>query len=127
MIELEKLKPVEIDQIWEKKDMAYIKFGNYEPERETITTDLLDGTDMQHLYLFANGYGASVVQNRYSYGHNDGLYELMVLKDAVPCYDTPITSDVVGYLTADEVAEHLSRIEKLPDLQKEKITWNKSE
>lgn len=44
MIELEKLKPVEIDQIWEKKDMAYIKFGNYEPERETITTDLLDGT-----------------------------------------------------------------------------------
>ena len=43
--------------------MSYIKFGNYEPERETITTDLLDGTDMQHLYLFANGYGASVVRN----------------------------------------------------------------
>lgn len=61
------------------------------------------------------------------FGHNDGLYELMVLKDAVPCYDTPITSDVVGYLTADEVAEHLSRIEKLSDLQKEKFTWNKSE
>nr|DAF57302.1 MAG TPA: hypothetical protein [Podoviridae sp. ctuch15] len=107
--------------------MAYIKFGNYEPERETITTDLLDGTDMQHLYLFANGYGASVVQNRHSYGHNDGLYELMVLKDAVPCYDTPITNDVIGYLTADEVTEYLKQIEKLPDLQKEKITWNKSE
>ena len=119
MKELEKLKPVEIYQIWEKKDMAYIKFGNYEPERETITTDLLDGTDMQHLYLFANGYGASVVQNRYSYGHNDGLYELAVLRDGGLCYSTPITCDVIGYLTADEVAEHLRRIEKLPDLEGE--------
>ena len=119
MKELEKLKLVEIDQIEEKKDMAYIKFGNYEPERETITTDLLDGTDMQHLYLFANGYGASVVQNRHSYGHNDGLYELMVLKDAVPCYDTPITSDVVGYLTADEVTELLRQIKALPTVKEE--------
>lgn len=99
--------------------MSYMKFGNYEPEREPITTDLFDGTAKPHLYLFANGYGASVVQTRYSYGHNDGLYELMVLKDAVPCYDTPITNDVIGYLTADEVAEHLSRIEKLPDLEGE--------
>lgn len=94
--------------------MSYIKFGNYEPERETITTDLLDGMDIQHLYLFANGYGASVVQNRYSYGHYDGLYELMVLKDAIPCYDTPITRDVIGYLTADEVTELLRQIEELP-------------
>lgn len=30
------------------------------------------------------------------------------------CYDTPITSNVIGYLTADEVAEHLQRIEELP-------------
>ena len=42
------------------------------------------------------------------------LNELMVLKDAVPCYDTPITSDVVGYLTADEVTELLRQIEALP-------------
>jgi hypothetical protein len=104
----------ELNELKGEKQMSYIKFGNYEPERETITTDLLDGTDMQHLYLFANGYGASVVQNRYSYGHSDGLYELMVLKDAVPCYDTPITSDVVGYLTADEVTELLRQIEELP-------------
>nr|DAK17263.1 MAG TPA: hypothetical protein [Caudoviricetes sp.] len=38
-----------------------------------------------------------------------------------------MTNDVIGYLTADEVAEYLQQIEKLPDLQKEKNTWNKSE
>lgn len=107
--------------------MSYIKFGNYEPERETITTDLLDGTDMQHLYLFANGYGASVLRSSYSFGGDRGLFELAVLKDGDICYSTPITNDVIGYLTADEVAEYLQQIEKLPDLQKEKITWNKSE
>lgn len=107
--------------------MSYIKFGNYEPELETATTDMYNGSAMQHLYWFSNGYGASVIQNCYSKGYKDGLYELAVLKDDGLCYDTPITSDVIGYLSADDVAEHLQRIEKLPDLQKEKVTWNKSE
>lgn len=107
--------------------MSYIKFGNYEPAREIITTDMYNDSAMQHLYWFSNGYGASVVQNCYSYGHEDGLYELAVLKDDGLCYDTPITNDVIGYLSADDVAEYLQQIEKLQDLQKEKITWNKSE
>lgn len=94
--------------------MSYIKFGNYEPELETATTDMYNGSAMQHLYWFSNGYGASVIRNSYSYGHEYGLYELAVLKDGRLCYDTPITSNVIGYLTADEVAEHLQRIEELP-------------
>lgn len=94
--------------------MSYIKFGKYEPQQEFIISDQENGNSMKHIYKFSNGYGASVIQSEYSYGHNDGLYELMVLKDAVPCYDTPITSDVVGYLTADEVTELLRQIEALP-------------
>lgn len=120
MKELKKLKVVEIDQFKkEKKQMSYIKFGNYEPELETATTDMYNGSAMQHLYWFSNGYGASVIQNCYSKGHENGLYELAVLKDDGLCYDTPITSDVIGYLSADELAEYLSRIEKLPDLEGE--------
>lgn len=41
-------------------------------------------------------------------------YELAVLKNGHVCYDTPITHDVIGYLTADEVGEILEKIEALP-------------
>lgn len=105
--------------------MTKIKFGNYEPELEKITTDMYNRPAMQHIYLFANGYGASVIKNSYSYGHEYGLYELAVMKDGRLCYDTPITDNVIGYLTADKVAEHLSRIEKLPDLAEKRKEGSK--
>lgn len=41
------------------------------------------------------------------------LNELAVLKHGELCYDTPITDDVIGYLTSDEVYELLDRIEQL--------------
>lgn len=40
-------------------------------------------------------------------------YELAVLKHGRLCYDTPITDDVIGYLTSNEVYELLDRIEQL--------------
>jgi len=73
----------------------------------------LDG--IQYLAMFPNGYGASIVMNLFSYGGNDGLWELAVLDDEGDlCYDTPITDDVLGYLTEDDVDEILDRIEELP-------------
>ena len=66
-------------------------------------------------YKFDNGYGASVVCNAYSYGGSKGLYELAVLdKRGSLCYSTPITSDVVGYLTESGVADLLEKIKALP-------------
>lgn len=62
---------------------------------------------------FENGYGASVVRHDNSYGGKDGLYELAVLKDGDLCYDTPITSDVLGFLTEAEVSIYLTQIEQL--------------
>jgi len=62
---------------------------------------------------FDNGYGASVIKSPYSYGGNQGLYELAVIKDDAICYDTPITDDVLGYLTKDDVTKYLGQIQEL--------------
>lgn len=63
---------------------------------------------------FQNGYGASIVSNDHSYGGLKGLYELAILKNDKLCYDTPISSDVLGYLSEKDVEDYLQRIENLP-------------
>ena len=71
---------------------------------------------IQYKAKFTNGYGASIVQHIFSYGGDEGLWELAVLgKDGYLCYDTPITSDVLGYLSEEEVNEILDQIESLPE------------
>jgi len=77
------------------------------------------GNGEQKLYRFDNGYGASVVRFDGSYGAESGLWELAVLEYGKGdhyelTYDTPITDDVVGYLTDDEVQDYLRRIRALP-------------
>ena len=62
---------------------------------------------------FDNGYGASVIKSPHSYGGNQDLYELAIIKDNAICYDTPITDDVLGYLTEDDVTKYLSQIQEL--------------
>ncbi len=72
------------------------------------------GNGIQGVITFDNGYGSSVICHNYSYGGNDGLYELAVLdKDGKLTYDTPITDDVMGYLTPDDVTEILIQIQDL--------------
>lgn len=74
-------------------------------------------TGEQHVYRFDNGYGASVVRGPYTYGGENGLFELAVVAfdgntwDVT--YETPITSDVIGHLDLTEVAETLDRIAAL--------------
>ncbi len=74
----------------------------------------------QVIHKFENGFGASVVQHEFSYGSEDGLSELAVLKfngdDWDLIYDTEITDDVIGYLTEEDVQELLVRIEKLENV-----------
>lgn len=66
---------------------------------------------------FENGYGASVVRSQYTFGGSQGLYELAVVKgnaeESSLCYDTPVSDDVLGYLTEEEVTTILEQIQKL--------------
>lgn len=68
----------------------------------------------QDLYEFKNGYTASVIQTPYSYGGDQGLFELAVIYNDELVYDTPITDDVIGYLTPEAVQEILQKISELP-------------
>jgi hypothetical protein len=64
--------------------------------------------------MFENGYGASVVKGEYTYGGKDGLYELAVLdSNGELTYETPVTDDVEGYLTEDDVTKLLEQIQNL--------------
>lgn len=70
-------------------------------------------TGTQARAFFPNGYGASVVRSDFSYGGKNGLYELAVLKDGKLCYDTSVTSDVLGQLTEEDVESYLNQIKSL--------------
>ena len=82
------------------------------------------GSGVQRLYRFDNGYGASVVRFMLpglasgSYGSEAGLWELAVIKwtgsNFALTYETPITDDVIGHLSEDEVQGHLRRVRDLP-------------
>lgn len=73
----------------------------------------------QVIHRFDNGYGASVVQHPHSYGGDEGLFELGVVKFEEGTdnwrlnYLTPITDDVIGYLTEEGVEDLLDKISKL--------------
>lgn len=80
--------------------------------------DLPSLNGIQVMVKFKNNYGASVVKHDSSYGGKNGLYELAVTQydengDWDICYDTPITDDVLGYLTEDDVTAYLTKIEQL--------------
>ena len=62
---------------------------------------------------FENGYGASIIKSSFSYGGNQGLYELAVLFEDDITYNTPITDDVLGYLAEDDVTKYLRQIQEL--------------
>lgn len=70
----------------------------------------------QTIHRFPNGFGASVVEHRFSYG-----LELAVIKfksednlDFDIMYDTHITSDVLGHLNQSSLIKTLKQIKALP-------------
>lgn len=66
---------------------------------------------VQYLFKFENGYSASVVKFDFSYGVDEDLWELAVLKDGNLHYDNPVADgDVRGYLTDEEVEKLLEEI-----------------
>jgi len=67
--------------------------------------------------FFDNGYGASIIKTKYSYGGSQGFYELAVLfgneDEYSLTYNTEVTNDVLGHLTEEDVTENLIKIQRL--------------
>lgn len=81
---------------------------------ECLIADRQRNGGIQKIYKFENGRGASVIRNPFSYGGEEGLYELAVLDENGNLdYTTPITDDVVGWLKWEEVIELLRQINEL--------------
>ncbi len=62
---------------------------------------------------FKNGYGVSVTSGTSAYTDEKNPYEVAVLKGNRLCYDTPITSDVIGYQDKKGVTKIMKKIQKL--------------
>lgn len=74
----------------------------------------LSGGGVRACMQFDNGYHISVVKNTFSYGGREGLYEAAVLdRDGSLAYNTPVTDDVIGHLTPEEVTDVMRQIQEL--------------
>ena len=70
----------------------------------------IDPTAIQAIMEFDNGYGVSVIRGQCFYC-NENTYEVAILKDGDICYDTPITDDVLGYQTKDQVTKIMKKLQ----------------
>ena len=72
---------------------------------------------VQAILFFPNGYGISVVRNVLS-RTTVNTWEIAILKGTESyydlCYDTPITDDVIGYCSEEDVSNIMKQIQDLP-------------
>lgn len=89
--------------------------GVQAPDRSTLD-DVSDKAGHTCLrFGFPNGYTASIVRGPNTYGGDRGLYEgAVVHKDYGIVYDTPITSDVEGWLTTEKAIVFIESVAALP-------------
>ena len=101
-----------------KTDLVYDDFKKYEDiegMKEFNKSFEMYGDSYNHRFKFPNGYGASVIKHYGSYGYEEDLFELAVLKNGKLCYDTEITNDVIGYLKNKKVLELLEKIKNIKE------------
>jgi hypothetical protein len=72
------------------------------------------GGEISRLF-FDNGYGVSVVRGPFTYGGPAGLFELAILDAQTQklVFNTPITDDVIGHLTEEDVTQLMAEIQLL--------------
>lgn len=71
----------------------------------------------QAVMFFENGYGVSVLLGEDFYSDGINTYEVAVIKGKANewelCDDTPVTDDVLGYQTKEQVTEIMKEVQRL--------------
>lgn len=70
------------------------------------------GDGVQARMDFKNGYGVSVIKFNGSYGYPN-FWEVAVMYKGSLTYDTPITDDVLGWQTEDDVTNVMKQVQQL--------------
>ena len=78
-----------------------------------ITTDHDDLGFRYKIKFLDTSYGASIIKRVGSYGMENDDWELAVTYDDHLYYDSPITDDVVGWLSEEELIDILAQIRNL--------------
>ena len=81
--------------------------------RENLLDGHVKGDDFRFIFKFDNGLGASVVRHKDSYDIELAVLEFDAIGNWTLTYDTPITDDVLGYLSFQDVDNHLQDIKSL--------------
>jgi hypothetical protein len=74
----------------------------------TVEVESLFG-GVHYVITVPNGYGASVI----NHPHSAGVELAVVGRDGALNYDTPVTGDVLGWLTPDLLADALGQVAAL--------------
>lgn len=82
------------------KDFFIREAGVFAPETECWRFSVPGHGDME----------VSVIRSSMTYGGDEGLFELAMLRDDKCCYDTCITDDVLGWLEVEDVLEVLEKV-----------------
>lgn len=77
--------------------------GVFAPETECWRFSVPGHNDME----------VSVIRSSMTYGGNQGLFELAMLRNDKCVYDTPITDDVRGWLEVDDVLDILEDVQRI--------------
>lgn len=85
------------------KDFFIREAGVFAPETECYRFSVPGHSDME----------VSVIRSSMTYGGDEGLFELAMLRDDKCCYDAPITDDVRGWLEVEDVLYILKDVQRI--------------
>jgi hypothetical protein len=79
-------------------------------------TPNIDKNGIQVRINFVNNWGVSVIKHKYSYGNSEDLWELGILYKDKLYSQNPLSAEVLGHLTDDEVNEYIDIISSWSDI-----------